>query len=738
MSFYRWESNSPSGFLIMIAIPERLKNPFFRFIRLKAKDKIPLDMAWQSHNNYKWDDDVIQKHIASGGNYGVLGGYGSLVIIDCDTPELIGIAESMLPRTFTVTSGSKGKHYYYICADLEKPLRLKDINGSNLGDIQGIGKQVVGAGCIHPNGSEYFVSNECEIAEVRSENIKFAFKDYLCDTSKVERYEQRIKHDLNVTDVIPMGNLKRRGDEYQGAHPVHGSEGGNNFTVNPIKNVWHCFRHDSGGDALKWIAVQEGIINCEDNLRGKNFIKALEVAKEKYGFVEQEPEINVDVLDLTTDKIHDLVKKGLKAEAYHLTANYLIKKHYFRTLRDTEEIYIYDDGIYVRDGNRKIKSEFVKLWGSNGKSYDFNEIKFIIEGMTQTDRSEFNKGINLIPCENGILDIKRGELLDFSPDFTFTFKIPVRYDKNAVCPKIDKFVGEVFKDEDVPTAFEIAGYCLHRRYNIHKAVMLNGEGSNGKSTFISLLKAFLGDENSVSISVQDLETNRFLKGELFNKLANLYADLPDKALQHTGTFKMLTGEDAITCDKKFSNTFTYVNYAKMIFSSNKIPQVDDDTHAFFRRWVILDFPMTFDRDSADKTLIDKLVEPSELSGFLNRSLEGLKRLMERGDFTSSKSVEDSRKMYIFKSDSVKAFVENNVVVDVNAVYPKDKMYSAYVLFCKRIGLVPKANNSFSRELKRHITFDNGRINDCGERVYCYKGIKVVDDDMELEVKQCQL
>jgi hypothetical protein len=56
--------------------------------------------------------------------------------------------------------------------------------------------------------------------------------------------------------------------EYEGAHPQHGSTTGDNLNVQPSLGLWHCFRCDSGGDALSLIAVCEGLIACEDTRSG--------------------------------------------------------------------------------------------------------------------------------------------------------------------------------------------------------------------------------------------------------------------------------------------------------------------------------------------------------------------------------------------------------------------------------------------------------------------------------------
>jgi len=94
--------------------------------------------------------------------------------------------------------------------------------------------------------------------------------------------------DLSITQVVPTGGLKNKGNELQGSHPVHGSDTGSNFCVNHGNNCWHCFRCNSGGGPLSWIAVQEGIIECHEavsgGLTGDKFKKTIASAVLKYGY----------------------------------------------------------------------------------------------------------------------------------------------------------------------------------------------------------------------------------------------------------------------------------------------------------------------------------------------------------------------------------------------------------------------------------------------------------------------
>ncbi len=74
------------------------------------------------------------------------------------------------------------------------------------------------------------------------------------------------------------------------------------------------------------------------------------------------------------------------------------------------------------------------------------------------------------------------------------------------------------------------------------------------------------------------------------ELANIFADLPKQPLKYTGVFKMLTGEDEICADRELRDPIYSKNYTKLIFSANKLPEVIDQTYAFWRRWIVVEFP----------------------------------------------------------------------------------------------------------------------------------------------------
>jgi len=647
-------------------IPQQLKD--WRLIKLKPRDKVPVEPDWPNRT-YAWDDSELLKWVEQGGNYGVVGDENH-IIIDGDTPEVQEAVEKYLPETFTIqTPGHLGRHYYFITS-IEGPIRLRDRGGRNVGDVQGRGKQVVGPSCIHPNGGIYEIVKNVPCAEITEEQLREALAEFLVPDISTTAWEaQERESEISILSVHSLNGMRAQGNEFYGPHPVHGSETGRNFWINPILNVWHCFRHSSGGGPLSLLAVKEGIIECGEAkpgaLRGPAFKRVLEKAQEK-GLIKR-------ALKTAKDK------EFIPAEI----AGMIQAKFRFATHKQSHEIWVYKNGVYYPDGEEVIRAEVRELLGDDATDHRVNEVVSHIRDTTFTDPEKFSPPLELINLENGILDLRTCELKPHTPDVIFTNKLQVKYDPNAKCPSILKFLSEILHPEDIPVIQEFVGYCLYRKYAFARALMCLGDGANGKSTLLGLIEALLGKDNVATPPLQSLVYNRFAAAELFGKLANIHADLPPTPLAQTGMFKMLTGGDTIYAERKHRDPFTFVSYAKLIYSANALPQTADLTEAFWRRWIIVEFPNRFSEGDpkTDPHILKKLTTSEELSGFLNWALEGLKRLLENGGFTPTKTRTQIEEEWTLRTDSLRAFVAEHVKRDPNCYITKEDFYAAYQEFC---------------------------------------------------------
>ncbi len=671
-------------------IPPELQE--FRFILVEPHGKRAIEKNWQTTANYAYGDPRLTEHIQHGGNYGVLPGEDH-IFIETDTAELERLVEQNFPPTLTQRSPGHGTKHFLYRGRLSKtwPLldKSKPKDKRNIGHAKWGGNYVLGAGSTHPNGGKYELVDRLAMAALTEERVKQVLGSFMVNKARLLEQKEAAKYDpvteFSIRDLLPQipGLKGMGGGQLQGPHPVHGSTGGTNFSVNPCENVWHCFRCDSGGGPYQLFAVLEGIIDCEDavpgGLRGELFKQTRTLALER-GLIKR-----------TAARLAngDGEKPELTEQAEpHEVSEAILANFRIVTLQDDDTVLVYDGGKYHDWGEgligQIVESQFHKAELDQVSNNHFvSEVVGHVKRRTGKPRDVFDKDPFILNLKNGLLNVDTGEFKPHSPDYYSTVQLPVEYNPQADRSQVEVFVSQILDAGDIPTVQEETGSCLLKQ-PVKKAFMWIGEGDNAKSTLLNLLTALLGPENVSARSLQELENNRFAKADLYGKLANLYADLPDTALKTTGTFKILTGGDPITAEHKFGQPFTYVPYAKQFYSCNRIPEAPDDTPAFFARWEITRFSNSFPEGDPRRNtnILKELTIPENLSAFLNWALEGLKRLRKNAfRFTTGKTTDATRAEYRRRSNPVYAFIEEYCNVGPNLEARKDQLYRAYVQFC---------------------------------------------------------
>lgn len=439
--------------------------------------------------------------------------------------------------------------------------------------------------------------------------------------------------------------------------------------------------------------------------------------------------------DLWAGALVAFAQQGGFKEGCSRAADAVMGEMHFRALKDTDEILWYDggSGTYRKNGEAEIRARLEQNLGPIAKRNTSNEVINHIRSRTYVDRVSLQPPSRLLCLKNGVLDTQTLLLVPHSPDLFFVSALPVNYDPSAEHPRIRKFLFEVVGADNVSLMEEIVGYCLHRGYPLQKAFLFVGEGANGKSTWLAVLRTLLGPANMSSWSLHGLEEVRFATAELYGKLANIQADLPSRRLKNDGIFKRLTGGDPITAERKGQHPFEFVNYAKLIFSANQVPPSGDDSNAFFRRWVIVQFPNAFEGTAANPRLIEVLTTDGELSGLLNAALRGLHRVLKAGAFSVERADTGSiREEYIRRSDPVRAFMESDwVIADPDKYVLAKALFCYYEVYCKVHGLPRPAFKPFTMrlgQLREKLSYPLGRKRLAGDgpngekRPVIYEGI----------------
>jgi putative DNA primase/helicase len=659
--------------VMVLDIPLRLRQKDFRFVLLVGKR--PFEDDWETTAQYQWTDEKIRNH---NGNIGIVMGTGGLCSIDCDTDMLKELSQL---DTFIVKTGGLGEHYhiYFICKD------FKDLTNHQLADAKSDfrcwHKQCVLPPSTHPDtGKKYEVFKDVSIKEVTAEEIKDILKKYQKNKTTITSSETPKDYSRSGIEFGNVCKLIRKGYSKE--------------------KIWQEMKAYA-----KWSESQE-------QYREHTYKRALDKADEKSyqeykkqeivkKTIEESAQIDATKWKLQQEVYTLLLSKDAfsKGKATELIVKAIKEERKFYTIRSDEknEMWVYHDGIYVPQGESYIKEFTRQILGQVYSPQLGNNVTAKIQADTYIDPNKFfnQNNIKEIPIQNGILNLKTREILSYTQDKIFFNKLPIKYDPQATCEAIEQHFKAILKhEEDLPVMYEIFGFLLWKEYFIEKAIMFTGDGRNGKGKTIMLMERFLGKENCTNVTIQGLETDKYKLGELFNKMANLSGDLDKTALKHTGNFKSATGRDPLGASRKFMIDLQFINYAKFIFSANELPKTHDITPAFWNRWILLEFPYTFisakeyeqlpNKEGykiADPNIISKLSNEDQLSGLLNKALDGLDRLHKQGDFSTTKNTEQLKSLWIRKSDSFTSFI-TECCEEGEAECEKGYFKKCYIKYCK--------------------------------------------------------
>lgn len=183
-----------------------------------------------------------------------------------------------------------------------------------------------------------------------------------------------------------------------------------------------------------------------------------------------------------------------------------------------------------------------------------------------------------------------------------------------------------------------------------KALILFGDGDNGKSVFVFTIWDLFPENARVAVPVQDL-SQEYRRAMLAGKRLNAVAELPEADVLDSENFKAVVTGDPVTGRFIRESPFTYTPTAGHLFGANKLPGTRDQTLGFWRRWLIVPFNRIFTHDAdKDPDLAKKLKH--ELPGIATWAIEGAIRVLQRGCYTEPPSSREAIELWRQGADQV--------------------------------------------------------------------------------------
>lgn len=375
------------------------------------------------------------------------------------------------------------------------------------------------------------------------------------------------------------------------------------------------------------------------------------------------------------------------------------------------QLHIYVDGCY-ETGHNRLESAMIKYL-PNLKAAHRTEVLKYLELICP--ESEKTSSADLICFKNGIYHISTGELTELTPDVVVTNKIPWNYEPSAYSELADKTLNKLAcGDLEIRALLEeCIGYCFYRRNELSKAFMLTGERSNGKSTFLDMVKNVLGQENYSALDLSELD-ERFSVATMSGKLANIGDDISDEFLsgRSVSLFKKIVSGNQVKAEYKGQDAFFFNPYVKLLFSANDIPRIRDKTGAVLRRLVIVPFRAKFSKSDPDfdPYITHKLQAREVMEYLITLGIHGLHRILENNGFTECELVTQELKDYELTNNPLLMFLKETGEAEI-LNHSTAEVYRLYRLFCSENGFNEITRANFTKEVNQRLKCEtkNARI-----------------------------
>lgn len=424
-------------------------------------------------------------------------------------------------------------------------------------------------------------------------------------------------------------------------------------------------------------------------------------------FILAEPlsddELNVILRDESFDKI--------EMPSFYNGNTFLFEK-FARFLKDNnhviminDQLHIYHNGVYV-SARKYIEAQMIELIPMLRKAQRHEVLDYLELIAENKQMSE----ARYIAFTNGVYDIVTDTLMPFSADLIITNQIPWAYNPNAYSEVTDITLNRIScNDKDIRMLLEeCVGACMYRSALLAggKTFILTGGKSNGKSTFLDMIKKMLGDGNIAALDLKEI-SERFNTAMISGKLANIGDDIADDFLQgsQVSIFKKIVTGNRIKGEWKGKDPFEFNPFCKLLFSANDIPRMKDKTGAVQRRLVIIPFNAVFKKTDKgfDPFIIYKVTNQTAMEYLIMCGIRGLKRVLLSNKFTTCDKVEKQLEEYELENNPILGFINETGVENI-LHQPTSDVYTRYRIYCQECSMLPVTRDGFTKQINKRLNY----------------------------------
>ena len=456
--------------------------------------------------------------------------------------------------------------------------------------------------------------------------------------------------------------------------------------------------YEAGGNLTELVEkAQPGIPMLASRITDRDEYKKFMYAAAR--FVD-EPDL-VELYESTTQFpklwLSTVLKKALRPPIEDVVAREILEKHNLRYVEGLG-FYEYTHGVWERRSDNQICGYFSDLLGHWATGSKVRTLIILLKSRTTTTEL-FNRQA-VFNFRNCVLDLESGEKSEHSPMYMSSVQAKYDYDETADCPRWKQFISEVMasRQPSMDLLQEMAGYILFNDSSLQKCFFLQGNGANGKSVLLNVLRAVFGDEFVSNVEMSGL-VEPFQRITLINSLVNISTETSTNVKGAESVFKQIVVGDTINGCYKNQDFVKFSPRCVMISACNEYIKSRDTSDGFLRRICFVDFPVKFEGEKADPDLEAKL--KTEVAGIFNWAYAGYKRLKEQKHFTETPEQAVMMQEFMLQINPVAAFIEETLKTR-EGVVERTALYKEYLDWCKDAGHETLSRTKFMQRFRTTI------------------------------------
>lgn len=361
--------------------------------------------------------------------------------------------------------------------------------------------------------------------------------------------------------------------------------------------------------------------------------------------------------------------------------------------------------------------------------------------------TDFDSTPRYFGVRNGVIDLETMEFLKPEPAMFVTMRAGAEYDPDAKCPVWEKTVSDAFFDDPAMIDYvqRLFGYAMLGNPVEEVMAILFGNGCNGKSTIVNVLRDMFGDYGhtaradlitSIGKSYSNAGGARADIMALKGKRLVVVSEIDQSAKMRESEVKALVSTDEVSARGMYQSTVTTFRPSWLVtMLTNHLPEIDGVDEGIWRRLHAVPFDRDFNKDPEVEKDVDRARKlRAELSGILNWVLAGVKKYREHGLNRPTK-VEEQSAWYRQNQDVVAQWLEERCEgdgKDDTKALPVSIAWSSWEAFarsqstyggCFGINSKSKLTRELSRRgIKSTLIYHGGKMQ------RCYVGIELADGE----------